>query len=195
MYYSSCSFTGDLNLASLEYNNVEAYTTTQLSLKTGALTCHGNANRTVTNFSSNIFCTISSPCFIVGYFASEACAPSDEVLQIIHLNNTYLTLQDEYSDDQVVLMTVLMNAQYDRTTQFNSTNCLTENIQSHWNVNFWALGDEAGGTILTLTNYTSDNNKAGINGGVSIFNSNVYMNGFYLMNSDVGLPRLMEFNL
>ena len=103
-----------------------------------------------------------------------------------------MTLTEPFIDTSFVSISVVMPPLFDRRMQFNSTNCVGENINTKANFIIWVLGDETGSTTVTYNNYTASNYSSDINGDVSIFWASVYMDGFHIQKSSGQLTRLIE---
>ena len=67
IYISLCAYEGDLNLASLEFKNIHAYTSKENYLAHGFILNRGNANITVYNITIDVYILTSAQLKVIGY--------------------------------------------------------------------------------------------------------------------------------
>ena len=94
VYISACTYEGDLNLASLEFYNIYAYTSQEHYLTNGLILNRGNANTTINNITVETYVDTTAALRSITYRFLPTCSPQDDVTQVFEIDSMLMTLQD-----------------------------------------------------------------------------------------------------
>ena len=131
MYISLCAYEGDLNLASLEFKNIHAYTSKENYLSYGFIFNRGNANITVYNITIEVYVHANDPIKTILFRDLSIWTPQDEVTQVFDVDNMIMKMPDNplgIKKSGVGHGTPAFSLRHFR---FSVTNTLFVNFQNH----------------------------------------------------------------